>query len=552
MAHAVPEEYRIPPELLRSGPGADHVPRFENVAPLLGLATFNLSGGAVVDDFDGDEHLDLFSTTFDTRGEPRFFRNRGDGTFEDKSDAAGLSGLFGGLNLVHADYDNDGDLDVLVLRGAWLGPGGRHPNSLLRNDTQGGETRFVDVTFEAGLAEPFLPTQTAAWADYDNDGDVDLFVGNEHGDGSEAGPEVMAAAGFDAPSQLFQNQGDGTFVDVAAEVGIDLRAFVKGVVWGDIDNDRDPDLYVSILGDHNRLYRNDGGRFVDIASEAGTTEPKNSFPVWFWDYDNDGHLDLWAPSYRGSRDGVTLVAAAVFGMDVPWDKPVLYRGNGQGSFRNVTREVGLERLVLPMGSNFGDLDNDGWLDMYLGTGYPDYEALMPNVLYLNARGERFVDATWAAGFGHLQKGHAVSFADYDEDGDQDVFAQMGGAFPGDRFGDALFENPGFSSLGETANRYIRVRLVGETSNRAGIGARLRVDMRDASGRRSIHRRVNSGGSFGCNPLRQHVGLGQAQAIERLVVYWPTSDTTQEFVDLPLDVTLRIREGAEQPEVLSDN
>ena len=125
-----------------------------------------------------------------------------------------------------------------------------------------------------------------------------------------------------------------------------------------------------------------------------------------------------------------------------------------------------------MGSNYGDVDNDGFLDFYLGTGYPDYEGVMPNVFYLNRAGERFLDITLAAGLGHLQKGHAVAFADFDHDGDQDIFEQMGGALPGDRFGDALFLNPG------SDNHWIAVRLVGVGSNRSALGARLRVDFVD--------------------------------------------------------------------------
>ena len=123
-----------------------------------------------------------------------------------------------------------------------------------------------------------------------------------------------------------------------------------------------------------------------------------------------------------------------------------------------------------MGANFGDLDNDGWLDFYLGTGYPDYEGLIPNVMYRNRGGTGFADVTTAGGFGHLQKGHGVSFADLDNDGDQDVFEQMGGAYPGDGFADVLFENPGFG------NHWIAVKLVGARSNRSAIGARIRVEI----------------------------------------------------------------------------
>ena len=535
----VPDSYRVPAAIFGS---SEPFPRFENIAGALGLDTYNLFGGMIVDDFTGDGRLDVITSTFDTSGQMRFFRNRA-GTFEEQTAEVGLEGLFGGLNLVQADYDNDGDLDLLVLRGAWLSVAGRHPNSLLRNDGLDAQQRltFTDVTYEAGLADVSYPTQTASWADYDGDGDLDLYIGNEHG-----------GRHFDGPCQLFRNDGlDESgfvrFTDVAGEAGVDNRSFVKGVIWGDYDNDDRPDLYVSTLGGPNRLYHNDGpgadGRvtFTDVAREAGVDGPQDSFPVWFFDYDNDGNLDLYVPSYRGDLDGVGVVAASYFGAKIPWENPRLYKGDGNGGFRDVALEQGLERFHLPMGANFGDIDNDGFLDFYLGTGYPDYEALMPNVLYRNLGGSGFVDVTLAAGMGHLQKGHAISFADFDHDGDQDVFVQMGGAFPGDRFNDALFENPGFE------NHWITIQLVGERSNRSAIGARIRAVIIEDGVERSVYRHVNSGGSFGCNPLRQSLGLGKATSIRKLEIYWPTTDHTQVFDDLPVDQMIRIFEDRDQYE-----
>ncbi len=537
----VEPEYRLPLETF--GSGADF-PRFRNVAPALGIDTFNLSGGAVVDDFDGDSDLDIFTTTFDPGGEPRFFVGDGEGGFEDRTAAAGLEGLYGGLNVVHADVDNDGDLDLYVLRGAWFGPHGRHPNSLLLSEFTAGEAggggtpAFRDVTFLSGLGDAHYPTQTAAWADFDNDGDLDLFVGNEH------------SAGQPAPSQLFRNEGAGPdgvvrFRDVAAAAGVEVRAFVKAAVWGDVDNDRFPDLYVSVLGGANHLYRNRGdGSFEDVAVELGVTGPRQSFPAWFWDFDNDGNLDLFVSSYTGDRGGLGFVAASYQGFPGPWELARLYRGTGGGRFEDVAARSGLTRLHLPMGSNFGDLDGDGFLDFYLGTGYPDYEAVMPNVLYRSLGGERFVDVSLAAGFGHLQKGHAVVFADIDSDGDLDVFEQMGGAFPGDGFGDALFENPGFGS------RWLGLLLVGTESNRSAIGARIRVDVVDAAGgSRTVHRRVNGGGSFGGNPLRQTIGLGRPEAVQKVEVYWPTTDLTETFAGMEMDRLYRVVEGAGELELV---
>ena len=163
---------------------------------------------------------------------------------------------------------------------------------------------------------------------------------------------------------------------------------------------------------------------------------------------------------------------------------------------------------------------------------------MPNVMYRNREGKSFADVTTAGGFGHLQKGHAVVFADFDNDGDQDIFEQMGGAFAGDRFKDSLYENPGLG------NHWITVELVGVQTNRSAIGARIRIEVVEDDKRRSIYKHVNSGGSFGANPLRQTIGLGQAEKIDLLEVYWPTSDQAQNFRDVPVDRHVRIVESQE--------
>ena len=455
-----------------------------------------------------------------------------------------MTGLFGGLNLVQADYDNDGDVDVLVLRGGWqeTGPEVSHPNSLLQNDGKG---RFRDVTFAAGLGESDFPTQTASWADFDNDGLLDLYVGNES-----------------FPCQLFRNNGDGTFRNVARSAGVENGRYTKGVIWGDFDNDRFPDLYVSNFGapsrfgktgakdvdrpfaaergSENRLYRNQGnGTFVDVAKQLGVIRPLFSFPTWFWDYNNDGALDLFVASYHGTVDDL---AEGYFGLARQTEASCLYRSDGQGGFKEVSASHGLQRTNLTMGANFGDLDNDGFLDFYLGTGSPEYDSLMPNLMFRNQAGKRFVDVTTAGGFGHLQKGHGIAFADFDNDGDKDIFAEMGGAYRGDGFANALFENPGFG------NHWISVRLVGRQSNRAGIGARIHVVIEEAETERSIYRWVNSGGSFGANPLRQSIGLGQATQVKRLEVYWPTSDQTQVFYDLPANQFFKVVEGQQKVQV----
>jgi hypothetical protein len=215
---------------------------------------------------------------------------------------------------------------------------------------------------------------------------------------------------------------------------------------------------------------------------------------------------------------------------------VLYRNQGDGTFADVTREAGLDRVLVSMGANFGDLDNDGYLDFYVGTGEPGLGALMPNRMFRNAGGERFQDVTTAGGFGHLQKGHGIAFSDLDNDGDQEVYAVFGGAYEGDAFQNALFENPG------NANHWLHLRLEGVRSNRSAIGARLEVVVPEGKAYRSIFATVSTGGSFGSASLQQEIGLGPAPSISRLKVTWPASGLVQAFEKLEVDRAYHLREG----------
>ena len=197
-----------------------------------------------------------------------------------------------------------------------------------------------------------------------------------------------------------------------------------------------------------------------------------------------------------------------------------------------------------MGSNFGDIDNDGYLDMYLGTGRPEYRYVVPNVLFKNVDGRRFEDVTTSSGTGHLQKGHGIAFADWDRDGDQDIFLEAGGATPGDQAHNVLFQNPGHG------NHWLTVRLIGTKTNRAAIGARVRVDLPDPTAAwPPVHREVTSGSSYGGNPFTQTIGLGKAEAVRTLEIDWPTSRTRQTFHDVPIDRAIEITEGREGFRVL---
>ncbi len=519
----VDARWRLDPKLFAS---EHELARFPDVAGALRLDVDDLSGGVVLDDFDNDGRLDLMVSAFGFRGQLRFFYNNGDGTFTDLTDRAGLTGLTGGLNLIQADYDNDGYVDVFVLRGAWLDNEGRFPNSLLRNN---GDGTFTDVTEAAGVLS-FHPTQTGVWFDYNGDGWVDLFVGNESTSAESA-----------HPCELYRNNGDGTFTECAAESGVAATGFVKGVVAGDYNRDGRPDLFVSVREAPNLLWRNDGPgadgrwRFTEVARAAGVTEPIVSFPCWFWDFDNDGWEDLMVFGYK-IRD-VGDVAADYLGRPHGAERARLYRNKRDGTFEDVTEAVRLNRVVHAMGCNFGDLDNDGWLDFYAGTGDPFLGTLIPNRMFRSDGGRVFQDVTTAGGFGQLQKGHAIAFGDVNGDGAQDVYSVLGGAYPGDNYRNQLLANPG------VAGRWIKLKLEGGRSNRSAIGATIKVAARNEDGTlRKIFRTVSSGGSFGAGPLRQEIGLGAARAVERVEIFWPATGETQIVEGLALDRAYVIREG----------
>jgi hypothetical protein len=261
--------------------------------------------------------------------------------------------------------------------------------------------------------------------------------------------------------------------------------------------------------------------------------PGQGFPAWFFDYDNDGWPDLFATSFYASVDETFRTY-----LGMPNNAPTLklYRNLGGGTFNDTTAEAGLDKVFMPMGANFGDIDNDGFLDIYLGTGNPSYASLVPSVLLRNDDGTRFVDVTSSSGTGELHKGHGVAFADLDRDGNDEILFQAGGAVPGDAHALRIFRNPGH------ANDWINLKLVGVKTNRAALGARITVTVENARRvRRQVHRTVGSGGSFGASPLEQHIGLGASARTVDVDVWWPTSDTRQHFAGVGKNQTLEIRE-----------
>lgn len=477
--------------------------------------------------------MDIITSGWDLRDAMHYFRNNRNGTFSDVTEQSGLVGIKGGLNIQQTDYNNDGNLDLFVSRGAWLNKGyGNQPSSLLRNN---GDGTFSDVTIESGLLF-YHPTQAATWADFNNDGWLDVFIGTENSPGMDAGGEHRC--------MLFVNDHDGTFTNVTGKAHCDILGYVKGATSADYNNDGLPDVFLSTMDGQKHLLKNitkPGGQidFVDAIAASGINDNKQrTFTTWFYDYDNDGWQDVLIGNYNFSTTLGYYAAAAAMGKPVQEaGNMYLYHNNHNGTFTNVTNQVGLNKVVYSMGGNFGDIDNDGYLDMYLGTGNPDFKSLVPNKLFHNLGGKRFEDATTASRLGNLQKGHGVAFADLRNNGNQDIYAEMGGAYSGDSYTSSLYLNPGQSS-----NNWISIKLTGVKANKAAIGSHIKLTFTEGGVKRSVYKDVNSGGSFGASPLQQEIGIGQATSIDEIEIKWAGSGTIQKFKNISPRQFLHLTEG----------
>jgi hypothetical protein len=449
---------------------------FDEIARSAGVAKGGDAGAVAWFDMDGDGDEDLYVANL---GPDRLFRNDGTGRFMRLKKTGLEGGQAFGLGVAVGDYDNDGRLDVFVAN---LGS----PSRLYHND---GGAVFRDQARAAGVAGGSASSFSAAWADYDNDGLLDLYVAN----GSQQ---------LTAPNFLYHNEGGGRFAEVGARAGVAGNESSLGCAWGDYDNDGLPDLYVANFSQPNQLYRNNGdGTFTDRSRQAGVDDDGNGAGAAWGDYDNDGNLDLYL---FNTNDGS--------------DVDRLYRNRGDGTFADVTVAVGLSAHEDGEAVLWADLDNDGWLDLYL-VNRSDFSR-QRNRLWRNLGGARFADVASSAGVDGSGAGHPAAFADYDGDGRLDVFV---GNFPGTP--DELFHN-----RTEGGNALV-VRLAGRQSNRAGIGARVTV----TAGGLTMTREVSSSsGRSSQNQLAPHFGLGAASVAERLEVRWP-SGTVQVLEGVPAGV-----------------
>lgn len=429
-------------------------PLFEEVASTAGVANIGDGLGVAWGDYDADGYPDLYTARgADNGGEPDIlYHNLQNGAFEDASAATGTGDAGAGFGAVWGDYDNDGDLDLFVSR-YW------QSNLLYANN---GDTTFSEVGAAAGV-DNVSDSAGAAWADFDRDGWLDLFVIGEY----EA-------------NVLYHNNGDGTFTDVTGAAGIPHDGGQEeSAAWGDYDDDGYPDLYLTNANGPNRLYHNQGnGAFSDVSAASGANDTRFSHSAAWGDYDNDGDLDLFVANYGQSG---------------------LFRNNGDGTFNDVAEDEGIYVNYNSLGVTFGDYDNNGWLDIFIAGDNGKQ-------LYLNQG-----DVYWQHYEPELFRpgnSYSAATADYDNDGDLDVYV----ANRWDGNPNLLYRNVG------NDNHWLRVNLLGVLSNASGIGARVRV----VSGGLSMNRAVSGGSGFASqDSLPVEFGLGALSGAVTVEVYWPS-------------------------------
>jgi tetratricopeptide (TPR) repeat protein len=517
----LPESSLFPVDTFGAGMTNPPLLAFEDIAPKLGIHHLNGNGTAAWGDIDGDGRPDLIvsgSGVF-----IRVYRNEGD-RFTDVTEAVGLGHVPSGYSLNLIDYDNDGWLDLFISLNGWSGP---MKDLLFHND----HGKFTNVSAKSGADDPGSGF-VALWGDLDNDGWLDLVVANG----------VLHEGSV---TQIYRNNRDGTFTNVTKAAGLneppDYGAI--GIALGDYDKDGRLDLLINGRDSApNRLYHNDGNwHFTEVAAKAGVVQPPhNGFVCFFLDYNNDGWPDILTTSlapWEATVEGLKKGYAPASTQAVHPDASRLFRNNGNGTFTDVTYASKLYYPTGTMGAGVADLDNDGYLDIYLGTGDPQISRLEPNRFFHNNGDGTFSDLTNFVGFARPgNKGHGVAFVDIDDDGALDIFAQLGGHYPGDHTYNAFYHN-----LKASQNHWLEVELRGVKSNRMAIGAQLTVKAGDLL----VYREVKGSEGFGAtSTMRQHFGLAKHSKIDSLEVRWP-SGTKHVFTGVDANQIISLKEDEKE-------
>ena len=515
------------------------VGRFENVAPLVGLGARgpNLAGGSIFDDFNGDGLPDLFTTSLDADLGASLFINRGDGTFEDRSATAGLGDQIYALNVTRADFDNDGNLDVLLLRGRL----GEPAAALAPAEQRGRGLRGRDDRQRAGRADrdPSRPPGATMTTTVGSTCSSAANISRPRATSRRPGTIPATAAGCITTAAMARSSMS------PPQAGVVDERCAKGSAWGDYDGDGRLDLFVSNMRQECRLYHNEGGgKFRDVAPELGVTGPSYSFACWFWDFDNDGLLDLFVNDYRARVAEVVTssLGVAIEGVEPP---PALPQPRPAG-FRDVT-----ERSWARPGDVADGLELRRHRQRRLPRLLPGdrrpcrMSGLVPNLHVQECRGRmssrtsppRRAPATFRKGTAFRSPiGTATAIST--------CLSRSVVQRPGTRPTMLLFQNPCHG------RHWLKVKLVGTKTNRAALGAKIRVDLKgpDGESARSTARSATTPASAATAWSRRSA-CSTRRRVAELTVSWPTSQTTQTFRDLAADQAIEITEGSESFKVL---
>jgi len=560
-----------------------YYPAFLNQPLHFGMIRYG-PGGITAADYDNDGFYDLF---IPDGVESKLFRNRGDGTFEDVTVRAGLAGLDGVSVALFADYDNDGYKDLFVSRTF------RH-NQLFRNN---GDGTFTDVTERAGIGDDSCTT-VASWADYDNDGFLDLYVGR-YLDPRRGIPTTFYARNGE-PNQLYHNNGDGTFTNVTEKAGVGETGLCLGSVWGDYNDDGYQDLYVVNDFGRNTLYHNNGdGTFTDVTKKSNTFAYGAGMSASFGDYDNDGKLDIYVTNIRSEeawfaeaptvkRYIVNSFRQGVWRTDFPLyfemfrqsgfgfvgifqqmaSGNTLLRNKGDGTFEDVTWKAQANPPGWFWSASFADFDNDGWLDLYMADGWvyndPGTEIegeFLNNVvsrqkdyktgIFFDPR--HFGRNSWH-GYErnrHLRNNGDGTFTEIGRASGTDLLLNSRGVAVADFWNRGVLDIAISASTDRhallknevaTSRNWLAVELVGTKSNRDAVGARVII----RCGGKLQMREVVLGDGYGSqNSLRQHFGLNDSSSVDELTVRWPRSGITQKFSNIGANRIVEVTEGQDQ-------
>jgi hypothetical protein len=478
-----------------------------------------VGSGAAFADYDNDGDLDLYivnsSTKHDTgTGNPRnaLYQNNGNSTFTDVTNEAGVGNPVWGMGAAFADYDNDGDLDLYVAN--------YKANAFFRNEGSGS---FIKFSSKAGSIGHVGFGSAVAWGDYDNDGYLDLYVANYLDYGKlPRGDEVFFPYDWYGQSNvLLLNKGDGGFIDVteSARVGGGFH-LTLGASFADYDSDGDLDIYLANDTNQNILYRNNSdGTFTNTNGtdeRSHTGDIRGGMGITWGDYDNDGDLDLFVTNWLDENN-------------------VLYRNNSDGTFTDVSAQSGIFESGLGKtcwGTEFFDYDNDGDLDLFIACGHIDpatWESSSQSDIFLENNGNgTFTDISESVGIRSVPNGtgRGLAVGDYDNDGDLDLLVVNCGE------GAVLFRNDGGNQ-----NNWLKILTIGKTSNRNGIGARIEL----TAGKSRQIREVISGSSYlSQSSLEIEFGLGKASVVDQIRILWP-SGSKQTLTDINVNQKLVITE-----------